>query len=209
MKTLRHPATALLLIALSATKIISAGEFLPVINPTFANVPIQCDYGYAYQSRDGGNCGSSLSQQTFNGTLGIGWTFSPNGQGITGPNTPFQPPSFTDLPFNRAAFLQGTPGGVSQEILGFVEGFVYRLSFYVGSRYLSNAGNQTVVALIDGRVIGAWSLVSFTPFALQTKSFRVATSGPHVLTFAGAASGDQTAFFSGVSIEALQPDDEK
>jgi len=58
-----------------------------------------------------------------------------------------------------------------------------------------------VAAIVDGQVIGTWALSSYTPFALQTASFQVGTGGSHVLKFVGTASGDHTAFVSGVGIE--------
>jgi hypothetical protein len=59
-----------------------------------------------------------------------------------------------------------------------------------------------VAAIIDGQVIGTWALASFTPFALQTVPFNATTGGSHTLKFVGTASGDNTAFVSGVSIDA-------
>lgn len=58
------------------------------------------------------------------------------------------------------------------------------MSFYLGSRYTSGSfdGNQTVEAL---------EMVPFT----------VGTGGSHKLKFMGTATGDHTAFLSGVSIE--------
>jgi len=64
-------------------------------------------------------------------------------------------------------------------------------------------GNQTVVATLDGNAIGLWKLVSFTPFTLRTAIFKVATGGSHILAFIGLATLDNTAFFSGVSIETV------
>lgn len=58
-----------------------------------------------------------------------------------------------------------------------------------------------MAAIVDGQVIGTWALSSYTPFALQTASFQVGTGGSHVLKFVGTASGDHTAFVSGVGIE--------
>ncbi len=215
MKTLRHFAPALLLIILSATKMISAREFLPIVNPNFSNIAAECSTRYVYQAAPGATCaGPNVPQQDLNGTLGIGWGFtapapSVDGSGLTGADTGFNPPSFVGFPFVQAAFLQAEHCQVWQTIFGFVAGTEYRLSFYLGSRYYTGEGEQTVLVMIDDRVIGIYSLVSFTPFTLQSKLFQVATNGPHTLRFVGTTSGVGTAFFSGVSIEALGPDDDK
>jgi len=126
------------------------------------------------------------------------WLIGPSGY-------TFNPPSFTGLPFSVAAFLQGATYTFSQTISEFEPGVLYRLSFYLGSRYSGGSydGNQTVVALIDGRAIGNWALASFKPFTLQSAYFRVETGGTHQLQFAGINSGDHTVFLSGVSIEGI------
>ncbi len=218
MKVLRCFAPMFLLVALSARQTVSAGD-LTIINPRFSNIPVQCSGDYALESFDGGNCTSQYPQQAFNGVLGIGWGFLytynstiGSGAGLTGPNTAFNPPSFAGLPFSQAALLQNDRNEVYQVIFGFIAGQPYRLAFYLGSRYASGSGfdgDQTVEVLIDDRVIGSWSLVSYTPFALQNRLFRVATTGPHALRFVGAASGDHTAFLSGVSIETVDAADEE
>jgi hypothetical protein len=149
-----------------------------------------------------------VPQQYFDFEPGIGWFFAPlntsvqgESNGITGPNTAFNPPSFNSLPFTKAAILQGPGSLIDQHISGFVQGR-YLLSFYLGSRYASGCcdGNQTVVAKIDGRVINVWKLGSFSPFSLVTAAFEVGSSGTHILTFEGIETGDHTAFLSGVSV---------
>ncbi len=204
----------LLLVALSATSVASAGEKLPVGNPDFADVAIECRAGFAYQTSGGATCTNrSYPAQAFNGTPGMAWVFGPHivgvaGSGLTDPRSGFGPPSFSGLPFRRAAFLQSAGSEVSQIILGFVARQVYSLSFYLGSR-TGNAGNQTVVAYIDDQSVGAWSLADSTPFTLRIVPFSVAASGPHLLRFVGAGVGDQTAFLSGVSIRAVDAADDK
>ena len=197
---------------------LALADSLNVVNANFQNVSVQCGQGYAYQSYMSGNCGAPGGpQQQFNSSVGIGWAFVSgphsstgpgNSDGLTDPNTAFNPPSFTGLPFNRAAFLQGANTAFGQAISGFVPNGAYTLSFYLGSRFQdyigpdsSFDGNQTVEALIDGKVIGTWNLVTFTPFTLETINFTVPTGGSHILTFEGTATGDHTAFLSGVSIQ--------
>ena len=75
-----------------------------ITNPDFSAVPVVCGGDYAYQIF-GGNCASADPQQDFNSTAGFGWTFlSPGGNGLTKPNTGFNPPSFSGMPF------RGSPG---------------------------------------------------------------------------------------------------
>jgi len=125
------------------------------------------------------------------------------GNGLTGPDSPFNPPSFEGLPFKQAAFLQGPYGALSQTVGGFVAGESYILSFYLGSRYRNDTfdGNQTIQALIDRDVIGTWALSSFTPFTLKRATFSVTTAGDHVLKFVGMNLGDNTAFLSAAGIK--------
>ena len=215
MKALLRFAPTFLLIALSATQALSAGQFLPVVNPNFANIPIECSTGYAYQGLKGATCTSQyFPAQAFNGAPGMSWVLTPNwaaqhevpgSAGVTGPNTAFNPPSFIGLPFSRAAFIQGPNSEVAQTIFGFAAGQPYLLAFSLGSRYVHGPGdgNQTVEVYIDNRSIATFSLVSNTPFTTQTVFFEVATNGPHILRFVGVASGDHTAFLSGVSIRTV------
>src|SRR6516164_4641339 len=97
-----------------------------------------------------------------NNAPGFGWTLQPpgGGDGLTGPNTNFNPPDFTGLPFTQAVFLQGAGSLVYQDIPGFSAGTNYLVNFYLGSRYFGDGtdGNQTVEALIDDTVIGTWAL---------------------------------------------------
>jgi hypothetical protein len=216
MKVLRCFAPTLLFFGLSTTTVF-AGEFLPVANPIFARVPVECLRGYAYQGLSGATCTSqSFPAQDFNGTPGMGWVLTPdagsNGSaGVTGPGTAFQPPSFSGLPFSTAALLQGQGSTVSQTIFQFVADQPYRLAFYRGSRQAngSSDGNQTVALYVDDRLIEAWGLASYAPFTLRYASVTVAHSGPHIVSFVGTASGDHTAFLSGVIIEAVEAADEK
>ena len=198
-------ASTVILMTLS----IASADSLTVANPNFSAVAVQCSGGAAYQS-DGGNCDvNDFKQQPFNTSVGIGWQFAAvpydgGGDGLTEPNSFFEPPPFTGFPFSQAAYLQGPNAEISQTLAGFVPGGQYTLSFYLGSRYASGGydGNQTVEAMVDGQVIGTWALVSDMPFTLQTTPFTVGYGGLHTVKFAGTVSGDHTAFFSGVSINA-------
>lgn len=187
-------------IASAALMTVSAFAVPSIVNYDFGAVPIVCGQGYSYRAFGGDRNGRLVPQQDFNSTPGFGWTVSSNGDGLTGRNTSFNPPSFAGLPFNQAEFLQGL-SWVSQDIGGFATGN-YTLSFYLGSRYYSGPfdGNQTVEGLIDGNMFSTWALTSFTPFSLETVSFNVSTGGVHTLEFVGTTLGDHTAFLSDVSI---------
>jgi hypothetical protein len=182
---------------------LAFGSGPSIVNADFSTVPISCGGDYSYQSF-GGDCGSIPPQQDFNNSPGFGWTFvTAGGSGLAGP-AGFDTPSFSGLPFSQAVFLQGNGNPIDQAV-SFTTGGNYVLAFYLGSRYNGGLtdGNQTVEALIDGAPIGTWSLVSFTPFTLEASPFAVATGGTHTLEFVGLASGDHTAFFSGVAINAV------
>jgi hypothetical protein len=176
-----------------------------IVNFDFGAVPIACSNGYSYEG-PAGLCIYKDPEQNFNSSPGFGWMLgsvvSSQGpaSGLTGPNTAFSPPPFTGLPFNQAVFLQGI-SWVLQSVEGFTAGN-YTLSFYLGSRYTSGIydGKQTVEALIDGKVIGTWALTSFTPFTLETATFKVSTDGSHKLELRGINYGDHTAFLSYVTI---------
>jgi hypothetical protein len=170
-----------------------------VTNADFGVPSILCSGGYAYQATGGDCFGPLVPQQDFNGTPGIGWTFA--GSGLTGSGTAFNPPDFSGYTFNQAAFLQGAGSSVSQSITG--PAGEWTLSFYLGSRYNNTTdGNQTVDVNVDGLVVGTFALSTGTPFTLEALSF-AATSGPHELEFLGTASGDHTAFVSGVSASVV------
>jgi len=186
---------------------VSASFATPtIVNHDFGAVPIVCGQGYSYQAFGGDCTGPLVPQQGWSGTPGFGWNLALYGDGLTGPNTTFNPPSFGALPFSQAVFLQGISWAF-QDVGGFTAGN-YVLSFYLGSRYYSGPfdGNQTVKALIDGNVIGTWTLTSFTPFALENAAFTVSTGGSHRLEFDGMNLGDHTAFVSDVSITTATPE---
>jgi hypothetical protein len=185
---------------------------IPVTNPNFSIPTIGCTLGYAYEGSGGCNGifsnGVPNPEQDFNTSPGFGWTLATEaapglgGDGLTGPNTAFFPPSFSGMPFTQAVFLQGSNADVSQVISGFSAGTSYTLNLYLGSRYASGIedGNQTVEALLNGTVIGTWALTSFTPFTFETAAFTAGTNGSETLEFKGLTAGDHTAFLSDVSI---------
>jgi hypothetical protein len=185
---------------------------LPITNPSFSTPTIVCGGGYAYEGSGGCNgvfpSGIANPEQDFNASPGFGWTLASEpapglgGDGLTGPNTAFFPPSFSGMPFTQAVFLQGSNANVSQVISGFSAGTSYTLNLYLGSRYASGIedGNQTVEALLNGTVIGTWALTSFTPFTLETAAFTAGANGSETLVFEGMSTGDHTAFLSDVSI---------
>jgi hypothetical protein len=195
---------------------VNAVAQVNIVNFDFGTVPIVCGNGYAYQGATT-VCTYGYPTQNFDASPGFGWalggvaarqlapTSLEGGAGLTGPNTIFSPPPFTGMPFSQAVFLQDVGSFAWQTVSGFTAGD-YTLSFYLGSRYASGQcdGNQTVVALIDGNVIGAWTLSSYTPFTLQTVPFTVTTPGTHTLEFVGVHRGDHTAFMSYVVITSTQ-----
>jgi hypothetical protein len=184
---------------------MASAAFLTIVNADFSAIPVVCGGGFAYQSF-GGDCSSPNPQQDFNATPGFGWTYLLfSGNGVTEPNTAFNPPSFVGMPFAQAAFLQDGASFVMQAIGGFSASQTYLLSFYLGSRFESDPadGDQTVQASIDNQVLGTWVLTSFTPFARETVVFTVPTDGVHTLQFEGLHFGDHTAFLSGVAINTV------
>ena len=199
MNAKRVTLTAMVVFAFCA--IATAAPIL-ITNGNFSDVPITCG-GYAYQYF-GGNCNSNPPQQDFNGTQGFGWTLIiKSGIGLTAPNSAFQPPDFTGLPFTQALFLQDGASTAYQALGGFSANTNYVLSFYIGSRYAEGGGddgNQTVQVTMDGVALFTISLKSFTPFMLEEVPFSVPTDGTHTLAFNGLNPGDHTAFVSGVSI---------
>jgi uncharacterized repeat protein (TIGR03803 family) len=203
-------------ILMTVTNATAQADSLSIINADFSAVPIVCALDYAYQATGGGDCSGPIDpQQDFNSAPGFGWTIVPvsppfgggTGAGLTDPTSNFFPPSFAGLPFTQAAFLQNNSAALWQTIGGFSAGGTYTLSFYLGSRYYNGGfdGNQTIQALIGDKVVGTWTLTSFTPFTLQRASFTVSTGGDQTLKFVGLASGDHTAFISDVAITRFTP----
>ncbi|MGA2592597.1 MAG: hypothetical protein ABSH32_22020 [Bryobacteraceae bacterium] len=213
LRTQSEQALAAMLLLGALTLSVASAESLTIVNPNFSAVAVQCSSGWAYESYMGGNCESVGPEQDFNSEVGIGWRFATGtyesyGSGITNANTSFNPPPFTGLPFSQAAIVQGSGAvraAIAQKITGFLPGQVYKLTFYLGSRYADGCcdGNQTVLATLDGKPIGFWKLVSFTPFTLRTAVFRGGSGLSHILEFSGQSEGDHTAFFSDVGIETV------
>jgi len=131
-KTILHALAVMLLLGVLTLSVASA-QSLTVVNPNFSAVAVQCSGGWAQQADPGGTCGGpDVPQQDFNVEAGIGWTFTPydhtapgfGGPGVTGPDTGFNPPSFSGMPFDEAALLQNR-ALIFQEITRFVPGEVY------------------------------------------------------------------------------------
>jgi len=196
--------TLLVLFLVTAVSMASATS-LAIVNADFSAIPVVCGGGFAYQSfGGGGDCSSPNPQQDFNATPGFGWTYLLfSGNGVTEPNSAFNPPSFVGMPFAQAAFLQDGASFVLQAIGGFSASQTYVLSFYLGSRWFSAEGDQTVQASIDNKILDTWVLTSFTPFTRETVVFTVPTDGVHTLQFEGLHFGDDTAFLSGVAINTV------
>ena len=191
----------------SLLPVAAIASSLSVVNPDFSVPAIPCSLDYAYQGS--GNCSSTVGsnpfpQQNLNGVSGVGWTFANAGDGLTGPDTIFNPPSFSGFPFSQAAFLQGSGADISQSISGFNAGGSYILDFYLGSRFNTiTDGNQMVEVLIDGSLIDTFALTTGTPFTLETVPFIASVTGSETLALEGSAAGDHTAFFSDVSISSV------
>ena len=210
------PSLRFLTLSIFLTLSLAAFGQPTIVNFDFSAVPVECSsWGFAYEGPVLW-CSNDPTSQNFNATPGFGWILggpvsipalppgyhANGGSGLTGPDTYFYPPPFNGMPFNQAVFLQSIGSFVWQSVEGFSAGN-YTLSFYLGSRYNSCCGydgNQTVVALIDGNVIGTWVLSSYTPFTLETAKFTVSTDGSHKVEFRGLNYGDHTAFVSYVTI---------
>ena len=194
-------------ILLSAVLMIAPAAFgqITIVNFDFGAVPVGCSgYGFTYQ-------GAVLTciypvTQNFNASPGFGWKlgqvaavsgFPENyGSGVTGPNSAFCPPSFEGMPFTQAALLQSIGSFAWQQVGGFSPGS-YTLSFYLGGR---SYGTQRLEAIVDGNVIGTWTVPVGMPFTLETATFTVTTGSSHVLEFMGMNPSDTTAFLSYVVI---------
>jgi hypothetical protein len=195
-------------ILLSAVLMIAPAAFgqITIVNFDFGAVPVGCsDWGFTYQ-------GAVLTciypvTQNFNASPGFGWKLgqvaavsgSPEnyGSGVTGPNSAFCPPSFEGMPFTQAALLQSIGSFAWQQVGGFTPGS-YTLSFYLGGR--CGYGTQRLEAIVDGNVIGTWTVPVGMPFTLETATFTVTTGSSHVLEFMGMNPSDTTAFLSYVVI---------
>jgi len=195
-------------ILLSTIVMIAPAAFgqITIINFDFGAVPVGCSgWGFTYQGAML-QCNYPVTQN-FNATPGFGWKLgqvaavsgSPSnyGSGVTGPNSAFCPPSFSGMPFNQAVLLQSIGSFAWQEVGGFKAGN-YTLSFYLGSR--CGSPSQRVAAMIDGNVIGTWTVPSGMLFKLETATFTVSTDGTHALEFMGLDPYDSTAFISYVVI---------
>ena len=82
-----------------------------------------------------------------------------------------------------------------------------RLELYVRKLYLKlylggrcGYSTQRLEAIVDGNVIGTWTVPPGMPFTLETATFTVTTGSSHVLEFMGLNPSDTTAFLSYVVI---------
>jgi hypothetical protein len=194
-----------LLLAILIIPAIALGQ-INIVNFDFGAVPVGCSsWGFTYQGAVL-TCNYPVTQN-FNATPGFGWKLgqvaavsgSPEnyGSGVTGPNSAFCPPSFEGMPFTQAALLQSIGSFAWQRVGGFTPGS-YTLSFYLGGR--CDYGTQRLEAIIDGNVVGTWTVPTGMPFTLETATFTVSTAGSHILEFMGMNPYDTTAFVSYVVI---------
>ena len=198
-------ATSLRVFFLSAILSTAVNAFaqINIVNFDFGAVPVGCsDWGFTYQ-------GAQLTCiypvfQNYNQTPGFGWTLgwvvAGGGAGVTDPGSAFCPPSFDGMPFHQALLLQNRGSFALQAIGGFTPGR-YTLSFYLGGRCYST---QRIAALVDGDVIGTWTVEAGMPFTLETATFTVNSSGTHAVEFMGLNPPDSTAFLSYVVITPVE-----
>jgi len=126
---------ALRVVLLCAMLVIAANGFaqLTIVNFNFEAVPVICGSGIAFGYQGAAErCQWPDPTQDFDASPGFGWTSimgaaagsAEDGgkSGVTAPNSGFNPPSFTGLPFTQAALLQDYGGVVLQAIGGFTAG---------------------------------------------------------------------------------------
>lgn len=203
-------STSIRALLLSAILIVAASAFgqINVVNFDFGAVPVGCSsWGFTYEGAVL-TCNYPVTQN-FNGSPGFGWMLgslialsgSPAnfGAGISAPDSVICPPSFSGMPFNQALLLQSRGSFAWQAVPGFTAGN-YTLSFYLGGR--CGYSPQRIAAMIDGNVIGTWTVPVDMPFTLETATFSVSSGGTHALMFMGLNPPDSTAFLSYVTITA-------
>ncbi|MBK1880053.1 hypothetical protein [Pelagicoccus mobilis] len=134
-------------------------------------------------------------QATFTyGPLTDGWTFnSSSGLQASGWQAGAAPEGA------QTAFLQGGSSSIEQSLS--LEAGDYEVVFWIADR-TSDGGMQTVEVRFDGAPVGTFSPANGSFEEVRTNSFTVASPGDYTLEFAGAGSGDVTAFVDAVSITA-------
>jgi hypothetical protein len=110
---------------------------------------------------------------------------------------------------SQYAFLQFDPtnAGVFSQTITLSLAGTYELSYLVAGRPNNGggaAGNLPYQILLDSTVIASDSTTTGQPFTSKVFDFS-ATTGSHTLTFetAAGASGDNTAFFDMIAIQAV------
>ena len=106
---------------------------------------------------------------------------------------------------DQYAFLQGTGSTISQS---FTSGDgAYELTFLDAGRsaFGSYNGDQTFQVWIDGNLVGTFSTVSNSNFALQTINNIDLTAGSHTLMFLtlNPLGGDETAFVDDINLNEV------
>jgi hypothetical protein len=126
---------------------------------------------------------------------GIGWTFAGN-SGIQSNGSAWGAARAPDG--IQTAFIQST-GTISQP-LSLAAG-TYTLSFMAARRACCVSPYvQPVKVTVDGAQIGTLISPSTTSFAPFSIVFSVATSGTHIIAFAGTDSTDKTTFLDAVTL---------
>ena len=138
---------------------------------------------------------------------GAAWVFTGSSGIIDAPGGAFFGQPAPDG--SQYAFLQFDPtnGGVFSETITLTLSGTYQLSYLVAGRPDNGAGatgNLPYQILLDSTIIASGSTTTGQPFTSKVFDFS-ATSGSHTLTFetAPSASGDNTAFFDMIAIQAV------
>lgn len=126
---------------------------------------------------------------------GIGWTFSTS-SGIEHNGSAFN--AATAPEGVQAAFVQGV--GTLSQTLDLTAGS-YTLSFKAARRSCCVSPYvQPLRVTVDGAQIGSMVSPATTSFAPYSIPFTIATSGKHVIAFAGTDSSDKTTFIDAVAL---------
>jgi hypothetical protein len=131
---------------------------------------------------------------------GIGWTFSA-GSGIQGNGSAWG--AATAPNGTQTAFIQGT-STISQAVS--LNAGSYTLAFKAAQRPCCLTPNlQPIQVTVDGTQIGSLVTPAITSFGSISILFTLASSGTHIIAFAGTNPNSNTTFIDGVTLTAVLP----
>ncbi|HWA99038.1 MAG TPA: hypothetical protein VG713_11125 [Pirellulales bacterium] len=175
---------------------VDATAFVDAVSISAVSVPFSTGQ-FGDSSFEGVNVGSSYLRQPadsswyFDGYSGV------NASGITSNKSVYTAGNQPSPAGNQVAFLQGA-GSISQLVTVSSSG-TYAISFLAAQRGNFNLANQSIRVIVGGASEGTITPTSENYAAYSTQNFYL-SAGTYLITFAGTAAVDATAFIDAIQL---------